>query len=107
MNIQIRPEAKALIEKEHHHWITLHADRECVGANCSESYVYPILGFNKPAESDADRFDVFQVSSVTVFVERELETLPEIDIGLEHHLLKSRITASVPHEAPIMTHIKL
>jgi len=68
MNIQIRPEAKALIEKEHHHWITLHADRECVGANCSESYVYPLLGSislqkAKQIELMCSRFQVSRFSS--------------------------------------------
>ncbi|MCA0385990.1 MAG: hypothetical protein LCH34_10370 [Firmicutes bacterium] len=107
MNIQIRPEAKALIEREHHQWITLHADRECVGANCSESYLHPMLGFHKPTESEAERFDVFQVSGVTVFVDRELEILPEVDIDVKHHMLKDVVIATTRHEAPIMTHIKL
>jgi hypothetical protein len=106
MRIQIQPEAKELLEKERHSLITLRADRECVGANCSETYMYPVISFKLPEESDERHFDRFEVDGVTVFVERELETMPEVNIVREHHILKDRLIATTQHEAPIMTHFK-
>ena len=107
MKIQIQPEAKELLERDNHNMITLRADHECVGANCSEAYVYPVVGLKMPDGHDANRFDQFEVSGVTVYVERELESLPEVNIMLEHHILKDRLIATTEHEAPTMTHFKL
>lgn len=107
MKIQIQPEAKELLERDNHNMITLRADHECVGANCSEAYVYPVIGFKMPDGHDANRFDPFEVEGVTVYVERELESLPEVNIMLEHHILKDRLVATTEHEAPTMTHFKL
>ena len=107
MRIQIQPEAKELLEKEKHSLITLRADHECVGANCSETYTYPVISFKLPEESDERQFERFDVDGVTVFVEKTLEMMPEVNIVREHHILRDRLVATTQHEAPVMTHIKL
>lgn len=107
MRIQIQPEAKAFLEAANHTIITVHADHECVGANCSEAFTYPVLSFKLPEVGVNEDYDIFEVDGVTIFFEKALETVPEVTFVREHHLFKDRIRVDGFPAVPPITHAKL
>lgn len=107
MRIQIQPEARAFLEEQNHMLITVSRDHECVGANCSEAYTYPIISFKLPEVGVDENYDIFDVDGVTVFFEKTLETVPEVTLVKEHHLFKDSIKLEGLKTPPPITHIKL
>ncbi len=107
MRIHIEPEAKSLLDQEKHTVITVKADRECVGANCSEAFTYPIITFKIPDVEEDWKFDRFTIDDVTIFFDKTLETVPEVAIAREPHMLKDRIMIKGLDIPPPVTHIKL
>jgi hypothetical protein len=107
MRIHIEPEARTLLKSENHSVITVKADHECVGANCSESFTYPVITFKVPDVNEDWKYERFSVDGVTVFFDKTLETVPEVAIAREPHILKDRITLKGLDVPPPVTHIKL
>ena len=107
MKIQIQPEVKEFLNAHNYGIMTVTADRECVGANCSDAFTYPVIRYKLPENGIDERFDVFEVDGVTVVFEKKLETVPEIRFVKEHHLLRDSIRIEGLQTPPRVTHNKL
>lgn len=106
MRINIDNDAKVYLDLRNHHKVTVSADRECVGANCSE-YVYPVVNYREPPEKETQKFDRFDIEGVTVWFDKTLETVPEVTLKLEHHTLRDKIRVEGLPTPPEVTHIHL
>lgn len=106
MRINLDNEARIYLNMSHHDILTVSADRECVGANCSE-FIYPVVNYRRPDEKSAERYDRFDLEGLTVFFDKQLETVPEVTLRLERHLLRDRIRVEGLPERPKMTHHKI
>ena len=105
MKINLEKDAKDYLNRKHHDIVTVSADQECVGANCSE-FIYPVIHFKQPDAQTTNRFDRFDVEGLTIWFDKKLETVPEVTLKLEHHLLKDMLRVEGLPTPPIMTHIK-
>lgn len=106
MKINLDNEAKVYLNIKNHHTLTVSADRECVGANCTE-FIYPVVNYQQPDAKRTADYDRFDVEGFTVFFEKRLETVPEVTLKLEHHILRDTIRIEGLPTPPEMTHIHL
>jgi len=106
VRLNIDQEAKVFLNMKNHHSVTVSADRECVGANCTE-FIYPVVDYKQPSEREVQKFDRFDVDGVTVWFDRVLETVPEVTLKLEHHVLRDKIRVDGLPTPPEVTHIHL
>ncbi len=106
MIINLEKDAKTFLSAKKHNVLTVLADRECVGANCTE-FIYPVINYKQPEEKQSAEFDKFDVEGVTVWFDKRLETVPEVTLKLEHHMLRDRIRVEGLRTPPEMTHIHL
>lgn len=107
MRVQIQPEVKTFMERNDYSVIKVTADRECVGANCSEVFRYPMIDYKAPKFENLEAYDTFNVDGVTVYFEKSLEIVPEVTFVREHHLLKDKIRLEGLPVPPNVTHNKL
>ncbi len=107
MRVQIQPEAKEFLDAQEHAIITVSADHECVGANCSEAFTYPVLSFKLPEVGMNEDYDIIEVDGITVFFEKALEVVPEVTFVREHHMFKDKIRLEGFPTPPPITHNKL
>lgn len=87
--------------------ITVTADHECVGTNCSDAYSYPIIHFKAPDPNHLDKYDQYEVNHITVYFDKVLETAPEVTFIRIHHLIHDKIEIEGLHLPPRVTHNKL
>jgi hypothetical protein len=107
MRIQMQPEVKEFMNAHEQAIITVRSDHECVGANCSEAFTYPVISFKVPEMGVVETYDIFEIDGITVFFEKKLETVPEVTLVKEHHFLKDRIRVEGFPTPPPITHMKL
>lgn len=106
MRLNIDQDTKRFLDLKNHHTVTVSADRECVGANCSE-FIYPVVNYRQPSDRETTKFDRFDVEGVTVWFDRALETVPEVTLRLERHMMRDKIRVDGLPNPPEMTHIHL
>lgn len=106
MKINLDDEARVYLNLTHHEVLTVSADRECVGANCSE-FVYPVIHYYRPDEKTSEHYDRFDFDGLTVFFDKQLETVPEVTLRLERHFMRDKIRIQGLPEKPGMTHHKI
>lgn len=106
MRLTIDHDAKVFLNLKNHHQVTVSADRECVGANCTE-FIYPVVDYKEPHDKESQRFDRFDVEGVTVWFDKALETVPEVTLKLERHVVRDKIRVEGLPTPPEMTHIHL
>jgi len=106
VRLNIDKDTKVFLNVKNHNTVTVSADRECVGANCEE-YIYPVVHYRPPDEKEFQKFDRFDVDGVTVWFDRKLETVPEVTLKLEHHVLRDKIRVDGLPTPPEVTHIHL
>lgn len=105
MRINLDEEVKTYLTDKHHNVLTVSADRECVGANCSE-FIYPVIHFKQPPNRSSDQFDQFALDGLTVYFDKRLETVPEVTLKMEHRLLHTGIKIDGLPVLPEITHQK-
>lgn len=105
MKINLEKDAKVFLNLKNHSNLTVSADRECVGANCSE-FIYPVVHYQPPDPKQSEAFDRFDIEGLTVWFDKRLETVPEVTLKLEHHVLRDKIRVEGLPTPPEMTHIK-
>jgi hypothetical protein len=106
MRITLESDARNYLSRKHHDVITVNADQECFGAQCSE-FIYPVIRYTKPDAKSTERYDRFDLDGITVWFDKQLETVPEVTLKLEHHMLRDRILVDGLPVHPEVTHIKL
>lgn len=107
MRVQIQPEVKTFMERNDHNVLKVTADRECVGANCSEVYRYPMIDYKAPKAERIEAYDTFNVDGITVYFEKSLEIVPEVTFVREHHFFRDKIRLEGLPVPPNVTHSKL
>lgn len=107
MKVNIHPEAKKFVQSQDYGVITVSADRECVGANCSSAFTHVHIGHKVPDEEKLDQYEIFEVDGISVFFDKSIETVPEVTIVKEHHLLKDLLRVDGLPVPPPITHNKL
>lgn len=106
MKLNVEKDVAVFMNIRHHNTLTVSADQECVGANCSE-FVYPVIHFRQPNTRESERFDRFEAEGVTVWFDKRLETVPEVTLKMEHHVLRDSIRVEGLPIRPEITHIHL
>mgnify|MGYP004702748095 CR=1 FL=1 len=91
MRLNIEPDARTLLNRDNHSVITVESDQECVDNTCSEMVNYPVITFKTPDVSEEWKYEMFSVDGVTVYFDKTLETVPEVTIARESHLIKDKI----------------
>jgi hypothetical protein len=107
MKVNLQKEAREFLNAHEHYIVTIKVDHECVGANCSTNFSYPVVTYKMPDFERIDDYERFDMDELTIYFDKKLETVPEITLKLEHHILKNTIKVEGLPEPPPITHSKL
>ncbi len=95
MKINLDTDTRIYLDHKNCKTLTISASRDCKGDDCSEFYDH-IVKCSQPDPKRAESFDRFDVDGLTVWFDKNLETVPVITLRLEHHILGDKIRVAGP-----------
>ncbi len=95
MNINLDKDVRNFLDHKSCNTLTVSASRRCKDDKCSEFFDH-VVRCKQPDSKRTEAFDKFDVDGLTVWYEKNLETVPVVTLRLEHHLLGDKIRVAGP-----------